>query len=73
MTDDFERLWIEGVSILPVERQLPGQEPYLETMFVQCTKALSNDYPVGTKFKIRAKIIQPVGKRPARNGVFFIL
>ena len=33
-------------------RPLPGQEPYLETMFVQCTtKTLSNDFPVGTKFK----------------------
>ncbi|EAZ94374.1 hypothetical protein FBBAL38_00020 [Flavobacteria bacterium BAL38] len=44
-------------------RPLPGQEPYLETMFVQCTKTLSNDFPVGTKFKIRAKIIQPVDGR----------
>jgi hypothetical protein len=44
-------------------RPLPGQEPYLETMYVQCSKALSNDYPVGTKFKIRAKIIKPVDGR----------
>jgi hypothetical protein len=44
-------------------RPLPGQEPYLETMFVQCSKTLSNNFPVGTKFKIRAKIIQPVDGR----------
>ena len=44
-------------------KPLPNQAPYLETMFVQCSKVLSNDYPVGTKFRIRAKIIHPVGKR----------
>ena len=36
-------------------KPLPNQAPYLETMFVQCSKVLSNDYPVGTKFRIRAK------------------
>ena len=44
-------------------KPLPNRAPYLETMFVQCSKVLSNDYPVGTKFRIRAKIIHPVGKR----------
>ena len=44
-------------------RPLPNQYPYLETMYVQCSKVLSNDYPVGTKFKIRAKIIKPEGRR----------
>jgi hypothetical protein len=40
-------------------RPLPGQSPYFETMFVQCSKVMSNDYPVGTKFKIKAKIVKP--------------
>jgi hypothetical protein len=45
-------------------KPLPGQEPYLETMFVQCSKTISNDYPLGTKFRIRAKIVTPKNKRP---------
>ena len=45
-------------------KPLKNQEPYLDTMFVQCSKVLSNDFPVGTKFKIRAKIVCPIGKRP---------
>lgn len=45
-------------------KPLPDQEPYLETMFVQCSKVLSYGHPVGTKFRIRAKIIYPEGKRP---------
>lgn len=45
-------------------KPLPNQEPYSESMFVQCSKVLSNEFPVGTKFKIKAKIIVPIGKRP---------
>lgn len=45
-------------------KPLPDQDPYLETMFVQCSKVLSNDFPVGTKFRIKAKIVYPEGKRP---------
>jgi hypothetical protein len=46
-------------------KPLPNQEPYLETMFVQCSKVLSKDFPVGTKFRIKAKIITPTnGNRP---------
>jgi hypothetical protein len=40
-------------------RPLPNQEPYLDTMFVECSKKLSENYPVGTKFRIKAKIINP--------------
>ena len=36
-------------------KPLPNQEPYSESMFVQCSKVLSTDFPVGTKFKIKAK------------------
>jgi len=46
-------------------KPLPNQEPYSEKMFVQCSKVLSKDFPVGTKFRIRAKIIYPTnGNRP---------
>ena len=47
-------------------RPLPNQDPYLTTMHVRCSKSLSNDYPLGTKFKIQAKITQ------RENGAFFI-
>ena len=38
-------------------RPLPRQDPYLETMFVECSKDLSYSYPVGTRFRIKAKIV----------------
>lgn len=37
-------------------KPLPNQEPYLDTMHVECSKDLINDYPPGTKFRIKAKI-----------------
>jgi hypothetical protein len=37
-------------------RPLPNQDPFLTNMFVECSKDLSNNFPVGTKFKIKAKI-----------------
>lgn len=37
-------------------RPLPDQEPYSQSMFVECSKKLSEDYPVGTVFRIKAKI-----------------
>lgn len=46
------------VHIMP----LPNQEPYLDTMYVECSKTLSNDYEVGTRFRIKAKIVHPEGK-----------
>lgn len=39
-------------------RPLPGQEPFLTSMFVECSKDLSTDYPVGTKFRMKAKLTQ---------------
>lgn len=36
-------------------RPLPGQE-FSPSLFVECSKSLSEDYPVGTKFRIRAKL-----------------
>ena len=44
-------------------KPIANQDPYLERMFVQCSKSLSNDYPVGTKFRIKACVIHPIGKR----------
>ena len=37
-------------------KPIAGQEPYTEDMHVECSKVLSNDYEVGTRFKIKAKI-----------------
>lgn len=39
------------VHIRPVEGG-----PYPTTLFVECSKKLSRDYPVGTKFQIVAKL-----------------
>jgi len=45
------------VHIRPVE----DQYPFLKEMFVECSKELMNDYAVGTKFLIRAKITSRQG------------
>ena len=42
-------------------RPLPNQEPFSQNMFVECSKSLSRDYPVGTKFEIEAKITDREG------------
>ncbi len=42
-------------------RPLPDQEPYDSEMFVACSKDMSNNYPVGTKFRIKAKITSREG------------
>lgn len=45
-------------------KPIAGQEPFSEDMHVECTKALSNDYKVGTRFKIKAKITNKEGGKP---------
>ena len=58
--DEYDYIIVE--SVLTNERgkhgpihikPIPGQDPYLETMFVQFSKVLSKNFLVGTKFKIR--------------------
>ena len=39
-------------------RPIKGQEPFMDTYHVECSKKLKEDYPVGTKFRIRAKVTQ---------------
>jgi hypothetical protein len=39
----------------------PGQG-YSTVLHVQCSKKLSKDYPVGTKFRIRAKLTDRKGE-----------
>ncbi|MDR6943029.1 hypothetical protein [Mucilaginibacter pocheonensis] len=46
-------------------RPVAGQDPFLPSMFVECSKELSEDYEVGTKFLIKAKVTSRKGK-----GVF---
>lgn len=41
-------------------RPCPGQG-YPENMHVECSKALSRDYPVGTRFRIQAKLTDREG------------
>jgi hypothetical protein len=43
-------------------RPIPNQDPFLSNMFVECSKDLSYNYPVGTKFRIKAKIISKEGQ-----------
>lgn len=45
-------------------RPIPGQEPFETNMFVQCSKELTNDFPLGTKFRIKAKITNKEGGTP---------
>lgn len=47
-------------------RPLPNQYPFDTELHVACSKKLSNDYPIGTKFKIRAKLTQ------REDGGFYI-
>lgn len=45
-------------------RPATGQGPYLPTMRVECNHDLENDYPVGTKSRIKAKITDRKGGTP---------
>jgi hypothetical protein len=42
-------------------RPVSGQDPYQKDLFVECSKALSSNYPVGTKFRIKAKLTRRKG------------
>ena len=44
-------------------RPAPDQ-PFPQTMLVECSHRLITDYPVGTRFRIRAKITDEEGGRP---------
>ena len=41
-----------------------GQEPFTEDMHVECSKELSKNYEIGTRFKIKAKITNKEGGQP---------
>jgi len=47
-------------------RPIPGQEPFMTNMFVECSKELTNEhvYSIGTKFRIKAKITNKEGGTP---------
>lgn len=47
-------------------RPIPGQAPFTSDLFVECNKDLSYEYPVGTRFKIKAKITK------AKTGATFV-
>ncbi len=48
------------IHVRPVE----GQDPFKKSMFVECNKDLVNDYPIGTKFRIKGKITSKEGGAP---------
>lgn len=48
------------VHICPI----PGQYPFTPDMFVECPMSMKQDYPVGTKFRIKAKITSKEGGVP---------
>ena len=48
------------IHIKPVS----GQKEFKENMFVECSKQLSNNFPKGTKFRIKAKITNKDGGVP---------
>ena len=70
--DEYDQIKVEGykphiTSGLHGEvhiRPLPGQTPYEPDMHVECAKELSSEYPVGTKFIIKAKITSRQGGKP---------
>lgn len=43
---------------------LAGQYPFTPDMFVECSNSMKNDFPVGTKFRIRTKITNKEGGTP---------
>lgn len=45
-------------------RPIPDQGDFLPDMRVECSKKLSKEYPVGTRFLIRAKITDREGGNP---------
>lgn len=45
-------------------KPVAGQDPFTENMHVECSKKLSREYPVGSKFKIKAKITDKEGGTP---------
>ena len=45
-------------------RPIPGQEPFTPDMFVECSNSMKLDYPVGTRFRIKAKITCKEGGNP---------
>lgn len=42
-------------------RLIFGQITYLSTMFVECSKSMSNNCPVDTRFKLKVKIVSKCG------------
>lgn len=43
---------------------IPGQYPFTPDMFVECPNAMKQNYPVGTRFRIKAKITDREGGTP---------
>jgi hypothetical protein len=72
MSKEYEYIIVESFHPLdtsgrhgPIHvRPIPGQGEFKTDMYVRCSKSLSTDYPVGTKFRIKAKITNREGGAP---------
>lgn len=71
--EDHEYYQVVVESYIPVNRPglhgdihirpISGQDPFTPDMHVECSKKLSEEYPVGTRFLIKAKITSREGGR----------
>ena len=63
----------DGYELIEVESFIPGKSgaahirpvaggPYPTDLRVECSKSLSRNYPVGTRFRIKAKLTDMKGK-----------
>ena len=43
-------------------RPVAGQKMFPQHLFVECSRSLVRNYPVGTKFRIKAKLTDMQGK-----------
>jgi hypothetical protein len=65
-TNEYDHIIVE--SFIPIIttglhgevhiRPVTDQGAFLKILHVECSKVLSNDYPVGTRFRIKAKVTQ---------------
>jgi hypothetical protein len=58
-----------GIHGLVHIRPAAGQ-PFPQDLHVECAKRLSRDYPVGTRFRIRAKLTSREGGTPFLYSYF---
>ncbi len=69
MDNDYQFIIVESFVVTntsghhgPIHiRPIPGQIDFPPELFVECNKRLSNNFAVGTRFRIRAKLTRREG------------